>query len=248
MTIDLHSGPDAGHVADGTDLHSGPDAGHAVEGTDRVAIRVWQIPVRVIHWTLVASIVVLSLTGGYIANPALLPVSGIELMAYVRAVHLGVGFVFIACLVCRVIFAFTGNRYARWHQFIPMDKAYRGQIVPSFLFYTFRRREPPSVIGHNPLAGMTYLVLFGMFAVQAVTGIALDAVDGRAGWEWSATGWILQLVPLATVRLAHHVIMWMTWGFVIHHVYSSILMDHLEHCGLVSSIITGWKSIPKDRD
>jgi Ni/Fe-hydrogenase 1 B-type cytochrome subunit len=41
--------------------------------------------------------------------------------------------------------------------------------------------------------------------------------------------------------------MWLTWGFVIHHVYSAVLVDTEEKSGLVSSIFTGWKTV-KERE
>jgi hypothetical protein len=47
------------------------------------------------------------------------------------------------------------------------------------------------------------------------------------------------------VRLAHDIIMWLFLAFTIHHVYSCILIDLEERSGLVSSIITGFKSLTR---
>ncbi len=219
----------------------------AVPAGDRVAVFVWQAPVRIIHWLLISSIVVLSVTGIYIGNPKVIPGgTGFLLMAYVRAVHIGVGFVFLALLIARIIFAFSGNEYARWPIFVPFRKEHRQKIIPALRFYTFRSHEPPAVIGHNPLAGATYLVLFLMFMVQVLTGFALDSVEARGGWMWDLTGWVYQIAPIGMVRLVHHVVMWLTWGFAVHHVYSAVLMDHIERSGVVSSMISGWKNIPWD--
>ena len=43
--------------------------GHRAE--ERVRLYVWQAPVRITHWVTVACIVILSITGGYIADPFL---------------------------------------------------------------------------------------------------------------------------------------------------------------------------------
>jgi Ni/Fe-hydrogenase 1 B-type cytochrome subunit len=103
------------------------------------------------------------------------------------------------------------------------------------------------VIGHNPLAGLTYLVLFAMFAVQAITGFALESLEDPDGLMWRLTGWVFKVAPIPEVRLLHHLVMWLTAGFVVHHVYSAVLVDREEHSGLVSSIVTGDKSVPRQR-
>jgi Ni/Fe-hydrogenase 1 B-type cytochrome subunit len=211
-------------------------------------VKVWPVPVRLIHWLLVADIVVLSVTGLYIGTPALATGSGPALvMSWARAIHIGSGFVLIALVLGRVIYMFTGPRYARWDQFLPVRRAQRSQLWPSLRFYLFLTREPPVVVGHNPLAGATYTVVFAMLAVEALTGLALYAQQAPGGWAWTLTGWLYTLLPAGLVRLVHHLITWLIWGFVVHHVYSATLMDHVEKAGVISSMISGWKSVPKDR-
>jgi Ni/Fe-hydrogenase 1 B-type cytochrome subunit len=216
---------------------------------ERVVVRVWDLPVRLIHWLLVATIVVLSVTGFYIGTPALWAGSGSSayLMGKMHAVHIGAGWAFTALLIARVAWMFLGNRWARWDQFLPLNRERLRLSRDSVAYYAFLRREPPAVIGHNPLAGLTYLVLFTMFAVQAITGFALEALEDPDGLMWRLTGWVFKVAPIPEVRLVHHLVMWLTAGFVVHHVYSSVLVDREERSGLVSSMVTGNKSIPKER-
>ncbi len=70
---------------------------------------------------------------------------------------------------------------------------------------------------------------------------------GVQGESWAATltGWSLTLVPLPVIRFVHHLIMWLIWGFMVHHVYSAMLIDRLEGSGLLSSIFSGFKFLPK---
>jgi Ni/Fe-hydrogenase 1 B-type cytochrome subunit len=218
-------------------------AGHAEEV---VAVKVWQLPVRVIHWGLVAAIAVLTVTGLYIGTPLWAP-GNRQLMHDVRSLHIFSGYVFIALLVGRVIFMFTGNRYASWRQFLPVQRHRRALVKQSLKYYLFLDREAPPVVGHNPLAGLTYLVLILMFTVQSITGVALEAIEDKAGLGYWFTGWIFDLLSLQTVRFVHHLITWLTLGFVVHHVYSAILVDHEERGGVISSIVTGWKTVPKSR-
>jgi Ni/Fe-hydrogenase 1 B-type cytochrome subunit len=43
------------------------------------------------------------------------------------------------------------------------------------------------------------------------------------------------------LRIVHHLSMWAILAIAVFHVYSCILVDHIEKNGLVSSIITGYK-------
>jgi Ni/Fe-hydrogenase 1 B-type cytochrome subunit len=218
-----------------------------------VSVRVWDAPLRLMHWTLVVSIGVLSVTGVYLTHPFLSPATGPDVpataftMGTIRAVHITAGWVFTVVLLARTCWAFRGNRWARWDQLLPVSRYRRALLRPSVEYYLFRRREAPPVIGHNPLAGATYLVLFLMFAYQAFTGFALEALVNPAGLMWTLTGWIFRFVPIPDVRLSHYLVMWLTWCFIIHHVYSAWMVDREERSGEISSIISGWKSLPRSR-
>jgi Ni/Fe-hydrogenase 1 B-type cytochrome subunit len=78
--------------------------------------------------------------------------------------------------------------------------------------------------------------------LQVLTGFALQSFGG-AGWRTVAFGWVFSLAGPQTVRLVHHVIMWLLLGFAVHHVYSSLLMDAEEKTGVVASIFSGYKFI-----
>jgi Ni/Fe-hydrogenase 1 B-type cytochrome subunit len=230
---------------------SGAAAG---EAPDRRLVRVyvWQIPVRVIHWALVADILVLSLTGFYIARPFVSVsesgAAGDQLMTWVKAVHYGAGLIFTVLLAARVLFAFVGaNHWARWHQFVPVHPERRRLVGWSLRYYLFLRRDPPPVTGHNPLAGLTYLVLFAMFTVEVITGFALRGLEVQGSlFDRFFASWVFDVASPQAVRFVHHLILWLTVGFVIHHVYSAVLIDHEERNGLISSIVGGSKTVPED--
>jgi len=210
-------------------------------------VRVWDLPVRVVHWLLVADLVVLSITGILIGNPVLVPLSPMDWVTWVRAVHEVGAYVFIALLLARVAWMFLSpNRWSRWTEWIPTRRARIREIVPSLRFYLYFDREAPPVVGHNPLAGMTYTLLYAMFAVEIITGVTLWGVQGEQ-WARTLTGWLLPLLSSPTIRFIHHLIMWLTWGFMVHHVYSAWLVDRVEGSGLVSSIFSGYKFLPRDR-
>ena len=57
-------------------------------------------------------------------------------------------------------------------------------------------------------------------------------------------GWV-SLVPggIQWVRLLHYLLTFAFLAFTVHHVYSSVLVDSEERNGLLSSIVTGFKTI-----
>ena len=212
-----------------------------------VAVKVWDRPVRVVHWLLVAAIAVLSVTGFLIGDPVLTLGSSTYWVTWVKEIHEFTAYVFIALLLGRVIWMFSSpNRWSRWTQWIPVSRDRWRGMVGSLRFYLFIDRDPPPVTGHNPLAGATYTVLYLMFGVEILTGVTLWGVQGE-GWAASLTGWLLLVVPLQIIRFIHHLIMWLIIGFLIHHVYSAMLVDRAEGSGVMTSIFSGWKFLPKDR-
>jgi Ni/Fe-hydrogenase 1 B-type cytochrome subunit len=206
----------------------------------RVArVYVWEIPVRLTHWVTAGSIVLLTVTGLYIADPFLIAPGG-PVMFWVRAIHMAAAFVLAGSLLLRFAWMFLGNRFARWTAFIPTSRYQAGEILRQAAFYAFRRQHAPGVIGHNQLAASAYLVLFGLLLLEIVTGFALDGVLGTGLWA-AMFGWLVDLVGPQGIRLIHHIAMWGILAISLFHVYSSVLVDHIERCGLVSSIVTGYK-------
>ncbi len=220
------------------------DDGIGTPSGQRVRLYVWEVPVRLTHWLTFFSIVVLSVTGGYIASPFLLPPGG-AVMSTVFAIHMGAAFVFLASGILRTYWLFAGNRFSSWRAFVPTNRRHLAEIIEQAKWYAFLRKDLPRVVGHNALASGTYLVVFFLFLVQTLTGFALASVHGNA-IESALFGW----VPLVTggiqgMRLIHHLIMWVIIGFAIHHVYSAVLVDHWEKTGVMSSIFGGYKFITR---
>jgi Ni/Fe-hydrogenase 1 B-type cytochrome subunit len=217
-----------------------PSGAHEIDRPhERVRLYIWQVPVRFTHWLTAACIVTLSLTGGYIADPFLIPPGG-NVMSTIRLIHIVTALVFLLSGVVRTWWLLAGNRFARWSAFIPTSRFQAAEFFRQAGFYGFVRREIPKVLGHNQLAAAAYLVLFALLLVETVTGFALD---GLMGSEPGATafGWLRELAGPQLLRIVHHLSMWAILAIAVFHVYSCILVDHIEKNGLVSSIITGYK-------
>ena len=209
----------------------------------RVRIYVWQVPVRLTHWITFASVVVLSVTGGYIADPLFFGYDE-RTMAVARSIHLLFAFVFVASGVLRTYWLFVGNRFSNWRAFFPHSRRQFTEMGHQTGWYLFVRREVPTVLGHNALAAGTYFIVFALFLVQTLTGFALSSVHGTEPWT-TLFGWIVNGLGVQTVRLIHHLLMWAIIAFMIHHVYSALLVDHWERNGLMSSIFSGNKFVTR---
>ena len=130
---------------------------------------------RITHWLIAVSIVVLSATGLYIGHPFITvsgPASQRFVMGWIKVIHGYTAYVFITAVIARLIWMFTGNRYAHWDKFIPVRSERRQGLWPTLKFYLFALRKPPGFVGHNPLAGATYTLVFGLYFVAIVTGLA----------------------------------------------------------------------------
>jgi Ni/Fe-hydrogenase 1 B-type cytochrome subunit len=217
-----------------------PAAHHEIERPhDRIAVYIWQVPVRITHWVTAICIVTLSLTGGYIADPFLIPPGG-HVMTTIRLIHIITALTFLVSGVVRTVYLLFGNRFVRWTAFIPTNRRQFTELFRQAGFYGFLRSEIPKVLGHNQLAAAAYVALFGLLLVETVTGFALD---GLMGAEPGATmfAWLRELLGPQMVRVIHHLAMWFILAIAFFHVYSCILVDHIENVGVVTSMFTGYK-------
>jgi Ni/Fe-hydrogenase 1 B-type cytochrome subunit len=212
----------------------------------RRTIYVFERPVRIVHWTVVFALVVLSLTGFYIYDPFLggagMPGHPGFTMGTARFIHETAGFVFIAAVLFRIYWGFVGNRYVRWAGMLPITKGQRRSLRQVLKFYLFLDSRPPRVNGHNALAGLAYCLLYVGFIITTLTGLSLYAwILRRAPWT-TLFSWTWSVMSVPEIRLVHFLLMFMYIAFAIHHVYSATLFDIEEHNGELSSIVTGSKA------
>jgi len=215
-----------------------------------VRVYVWQWPVRITHWLIVFSIVVLSCTGIYIGNPFLIssgPAGERFIMGTMKVIHFYAAIVFTLAVLSRIAWMFLGNRYSTWDKFIPVARRRRAGFKTTLRFYLFLLRKPPGFVGHNPLAGMTYVLVFGLYLIAITTGLALYAPSAHVE---SPLRIFTSLGPLfgglQMARWIHHATMWLLLGFAVHHVYSSLLMSQVEQNATIESIFSGYKFVPKE--
>lgn len=206
-------------------------------------VYVWEFPVRLTHWLNFLSILTLAFTGVYIGTPFIFAASETSfVMATMRFIHFIAAYVFTAGVLVRIYWWFMGNRYSSWREFVPTTTERCENLVGTGLVYCFMKKELPHSPGHTGLAGITYFFLFFIFVLEIWTGFALYSQQHAGGAIWTLMGgWLLGVFSSGTIRLIHHLNMWIIAVFVIFHVYISWHNDRLERNGLMSSIFSGYK-------
>lgn len=211
-----------------------------------IRVYVWEVPVRLVHWTIFLSTVVLAITGYYLHNPFIISrAPNAFLLGWMRFIHEVTAFVFTAAFLARIYWFFAGNRFAHWRAFIPLTRAQRAGMKDMLRYYLFLRWRSPEAIGHNSLAALAYLALYGLMFLQIVTGFAMyQAVAHTQPWR-ALFGWLPGWINIQYLREVHFLIMFVFFAFTIHHVYSSLLVSAEEKNGLMGSIFSGHKFLPE---
>lgn len=214
-------------------------------------IYVWELPVRIYHWLNALCVITLAVTGYLIGSPPALQSSSEASFSYwfgtLRFIHFVAAFIFFFNFLFRIYWGFTGNRFAKWENFIPLKKAQWNEILHVLCLDVLQIcKKPLKSIGHNSLAGLTYFLTFLAFLFQSITGFGMYAAMSHA-WLPNLFAWVVPLMGGDfAVRQWHHLMMWFFIIFAIIHVYLVFYHDYVEQRGVLSSMAGGWKFIEKE--
>ncbi|MES9843596.1 MAG: Ni/Fe-hydrogenase, b-type cytochrome subunit, partial [Candidatus Sedimenticola sp. 6PFRAG5] len=121
----------------------------------RTAVYVYEAPVRLWHWVNALAIMVLAVSGWFIANP--LPTMPGEasdhfVMGYIRFAHFAAAYIFAVGFIGRLYWAFVGNEHARQLFRLPFYRlSFWKELMHEVRWYAFMEKEPKKYVGHNPL-------------------------------------------------------------------------------------------------
>ena len=210
-----------------------------------VRVPVWPATLRWLHWLNVLAILVLTVTGFYIADPFFSPGNGQStgyFMGWVRFVHFTVSYGWVTLGLIRLyLLFFSRNRFVRWPALWPIkgrqDVRNLGRTVSAYLL--IHPDEAPTYIAHNPLQQLSYTGIYVMAVLQAITGFALFGLYDSHQWFWALLHWPISLVGAQAVRLIHYMIMLLFWVFLILHIYLAVRADTLERHGGLSAMLSG---------
>jgi len=115
-------------------------------------ILVWDWPVRLGHWLMVAGFIVAWLTGD---------------SESFRLVHVIAGATVLGVATFRLPWGFIGSRYARFVDFV------RGPTAVTTYLASLLRLQPAHHAGHNPAGGWAILLLLGLSILTGLAGWAI---------------------------------------------------------------------------
>ena len=223
--------------------------------TKAFPVYVFEVPVRIWHWVMALSLVVLAVTGYLIGTP-LQSVGGEAsehfLFGYIRFAHFAAGYVFAVMFVLRVLWAVIGNRYARELFIAPLgvfDAQWRQGFLTQIKRYLFIGNHAHQGHGHNPLAqtGMFFMYVLGT-VFMICTGFAMYGEGlGQESWAFRAfSSWVLPLLGYSQgVHTLHHLGMWYLILFTIIHLYMVIREDLMGDVTIISTMLNGWRVLKK---
>lgn len=222
---------------------SGPDL-------QRQYVYVWEFPVRLFHWMNALCVVVLAVSGYMIAGPLAAQrapeYSPAGLLTIVRWMHFLTGWIWIAVAILRIYWGFVGNEFVRYRNFLPLTRAWWSR--PSSIVEGDAAEigtSAASVIGHSPLAALSYTIAFAAFLFQVITGLSVYAAMD-SNWFLDLFAWVIPLFGSEHLaRLWHHMTMWFFVVFMIVHVYLAAYHEYIHPTGTISSIIRGWKYVDR---
>jgi Ni/Fe-hydrogenase 1 B-type cytochrome subunit len=198
---------------------------------------------RIFHWIMVAMITVLFITGIIIATPLeqvnVEPAASMTYIDFVRDIHFVAAFVFMASFILR-IYGFIINRGDRLFPHFWKGYFY-SQTIDVALHYMLIKPAHASYL-RNPLARMSYLVLYVLVAVEVLTGFAMYDMVNPNGFMGMAFGWVNTVLGgEMTTHLVHHYAAWFIILFAIGHIYMVIRSEFMEGESEVSSMFSGSK-------
>lgn len=212
----------------------------------RKRVYTWEFPVRFSHWINVLCIITLSVSGYYIGNPFIHAASSKQyIMGWFRLIHFISAYVLLMSIIIRIYWSLVGNRYAHITEWLPFSGSKIQNLIDEIKCYLFISNKLPGTAGHRALAGTAYIVLYAMFLFQIFSGFALYSLT-HTGALWTALGgWLLGVMHLQTIRLFHHLFLYVFIAYGLLHIYALWFSELRDKSGQITSMFSGYKYIEK---
>lgn len=215
-----------------------------IERVCRQRVYVWEYPVRLTHWVNALAVFTAAFTGFYLGRPFIpVYINPAFLMGWMRFVHLLAGYLLLSMLILRLSWGFFGNRYASWHTWFPHTRQHWRDAFDAMKYHLFLSRKAPHAVGHTQLGNIVYIIIFALMLNEVFTGFALYQVNDPGFFHMLFGGWLLWIMEVPTIKLFHHLGMYVLLAFAIAHVYMAWYMDTVEKDGVLGSIFGGYKFI-----
>lgn len=178
-------------------------------------IRVWDLPLRLFHWSLVLSVSIAVITG--------------QIGGSWMDLHGIAGLATIGLLVFRLGWGLVGSTHARFRNFAPSASKIRAYL-----------RGRWHGVGHNPLGAFSVFALLGLLALQAASGLFSNDDIAFAG----PLAGLVDAGLSARLAAIHQLLANLLLGLLALHVVAIIFYTWFKKENLVKPMVTGWKDVP----
>jgi cytochrome b len=179
---------------------------------------VWDLPVRLFHWGLVASIL-----GAFVTNRL-----GVKFFAY----HALFGYAAIVLVIFRVAWGLFGTRHARFVNFIRGPKS-----VLRYLAAAGRGRKT-KYAGHNPAGALMVVTLLVAVGTQAIFGLFANDEIFNTG---PLAGLVSKDVSLLLTSLHRKLFYWIAAAIAVH-IGAAFYYLAVKKENLIGAMVTGRKA------
>jgi Ni/Fe-hydrogenase 1 B-type cytochrome subunit len=226
---------------------------------------VWSRNIRLFHWLNVLSVLLLIVIGSVIYFGKDLGIST-EGKILLKTIHVCVGYVFAANLIFRIILGFIGKGYERWGQTLPFNKVFKQELAD------FKKDKNKTFKGHSPLGKLMVGALMLSLSIQMISGLVIAGTDiyyPPFGQYFASSiaqdkSQVALIKPYSKENVdadAYKEMRNVRKPFITAHVYSFYFLllliplhilavffaERREKHSIVSSMIHGFKYLPKDK-
>lgn len=199
------------------DLQPAGEDLRAVAAPTRRRILVWDLPVRVFHWSLVAAVTVAVVSG--------------EIGGDWMALHGKAGLAILGLVAFRLAWGVAGSRHARFVNFVPTIASLRAYVGGRWKGH-----------GHNPLGALSVFALLGLLAAQACTGLF-----GTDEISFNGPLFALVEESLANrLTGLHQQLAYVLLAVLALHIVAILAYLFIKKDNLVKPMVTGWKEVAAD--
>jgi cytochrome b len=178
-------------------------------------IKLWDLPTRLFHWSLVILIAAAIISG---------KVGGAAIDWHGR-----IGLVILGLITFRLVWGIIGSSHARFVSFFPTPGT-----VTAYLRGEWRG------VGHNPLGAFSVFGLLALIALQVGTGIFGNDDIAFNGPLFNLVSKELSDSLTGIHKLAINLLI----ALIALHLAAIAFYTHVKKEQLVKPMITGWKEVP----
>lgn len=176
-------------------------------------VRVWDLPTRVFHWSLVVAVAAAFITG-FVGGNAMLW-------------HGRIGVGVTGLIVFRLAWGIVGSTYARFAHFVRGPAAIREYLAGRW-----------RGVGHNPVGALSVLGLLAIVAVQLITGLFANDDITFNGPLYA----LVDKEFSDRMAGLHQLNVWLLGGLIALHLGAIAFYLRVRKQDLVRPMLRGWQA------